>query len=294
VEATFAPPDQYDPAAPADLVVLDGFAPKTPPRTNALWIEPPQDGSPIPIRTRKAGAKLTRWHPETPLGEGLRTSDVTIESAQVFVTGPGDIKVAETEEGPMILARSGQFKSIFFGFNPGRGAMRFELATPLLVANVLRWVTPGTFRRWEMQASSTGTIVVPVGKDTDAAHARVLDQNGQPLPFIIENGSLRFFAGSSGSVRVQLDDREMVYSLTLPDIAEAAWQVPASVKKGVPRGTGRVSLPTDIWPWLAFLGGLGFLIDWLMFGRTRVIRLRSGQIAAPIAAKSTISWRKAS
>ena len=193
------------------------------------------------------------------------------------------MRVAETDDGPVIVARAGEHKNVYFGFHPGRGSMKYELSTPLLIANVMRWITPGTFRRWEMQASSTGTITVPVGKDVDAAHARVLDQNGAPLPFTLEGGTLRFFAGAAGSVRVQLDDREMVYSLTLPDIAEAAWKVPASVRKGVPRGTGSTSLPTDIWPWLAVLGALGFLADWLMFGRTRAIRLRNGQIAAPLA-----------
>jgi hypothetical protein len=292
VETTFEAPDKYDPAVKADLVVLDAFAPKAMPQTNSMWIQPPQDGSPVPIRTRKPSAKLTRWHPENPLGEGLRTSDATLENVQVLVPGPGDIRVAETDDGVVMLGRAGEHKMVILGFNPGAGAMKYELATPLLVANIMRWITPGAFRRWEMQAAGTGTITVPVGKDVDAAHAKVLDQNGQSLPFTLEDGVLRFFAGASGSVRVQLEDREMVYSLTLPDLAETAWQIPPTVKKGVPRGTGGGALPTDIWPWLALLGGLGLLADWLLFGRTRAIRLRSGKTATPVASKLPFAFEK--
>ena len=292
VEATFEPVEKYDPAVKADLVVLDNFAPKTQPRANTLWIEPPQDGSPVPVKSRKSGAKLTRWHPDTPLGEGLRTADLTLDSAQVFAPAQGDVVVAESDEGPLIVERAGERKIVVLGFHPGRGPVRFNLATPLLAANILRWITPGTFRRWEMQAASTGMVIVPVEKDANATRTRVLDEAGTALPFTLADGSLRFFSGTPGSVRVQMDDREMVYSLTLPDIAEASWQVPAAVRKGVPRGVGQTAIPTDIWPWLAFLGGIGFLADWLLFGRTRAIRLRGSAPAAPTAFK--MPWRKAS
>jgi hypothetical protein len=292
VETTFESPEKYDPAVKADLIVFDSFAPKTRPQANTLWISPPQDGSPIPVKGVKAGARLARWHNESSLGEGLRSADVTLESATLFSPAAGDVTVAEAEGGALIVARSGEHKTVVLGFHPGRGAMRFELATPLLTANILRWITPGTFRRWETQAASTGIVSVPVSKDAEAGRIRVLDASGSPLPFTLGQGSLQFFSGTPGSVRVQMDDREMVYSLTLPDIAEAAWQVPATVKKGVPRGIGSTVIPTDIWPWLALLGGLGLLADWLLFGRRRSIRLRGGQMTAPVNVR--LPWRKAS
>ena len=41
--------------------------------------------------------------------------------------------------------------------------MKYELATPLLIANILRWMAPETFRRWEVQAGTVGTVNVPRG-----------------------------------------------------------------------------------------------------------------------------------
>ncbi len=38
---------------------------------------------------------------------------------------------------------------VVLGFHPALSAMRYELATPLLFANVLRWVAPATFRSKE-------------------------------------------------------------------------------------------------------------------------------------------------
>ena len=97
----------------------------------------------MPVGATKAGIRLDQWHPETPLGEGLRTRDVTLESAEVFSPAAGDITVAETTEGPVIVAREGNPKQVVIGFHPGRGSMKYQLATPLLIANILRWITPG-------------------------------------------------------------------------------------------------------------------------------------------------------
>ena len=70
-----------------------------------------------------------------------------------------------------------------------------------------------------------------------------------------------------------MGDREMVYSLTLPDVGDAAWSVPATVRTGIPRAVLGDAAPRDLWPWLAVLGGLGLLADWLLYGRSRAFRL---------------------
>jgi hypothetical protein len=284
IATRFLDPDQYDRQVQADLIVLDSFAPAAPPQKNSIWIEPPADGSPIPIRSKRNGVKLERWRPETTLGAGLRTKDVTLESAEVFAPAPGDTTVAEAQDGPVIVARGGPVKTVVLGFNPERASMKYELATPLLVANILRWMTPGTFRRWELQAGTVGTVNVPVEKNTDPGTVRVLDENQRALPFTVEGNVLRFFAGAPGTVSVHVGDREIVYSLTLPDVAEAVWRVPADVRRGVPRGAGFSEASTEIWPWLALAGGLGLLADWLLFGRSRAFRLRAARMAV---------WRRA-
>ena len=102
-----------------------------------------------------------------------------------------------------------------------------------------------------------GTVTVPVDKDTDPASVKVVteDQNTQrALPFTIEGTELRFFAGAPGTVRVLTGDRETVYSLTLPDVGEAAWRPPQSVRHGIPRAFGDGSFGDRF---LAVAGGAG-------------------------------------
>jgi len=289
VETEFRATSTYDPASQADVVVLDRFAPPSPPKSHSIWIEPPATGSPVPIRTTLNGVALERWSTETALGSGLYTRDVTLESTEVFTPVAGDITVASVAGGPVVVARDGAAKQIVIGFNPGRASMKYELASPLLIANALRWMNPGTYRRWELQAGTVGSVSVPLDKGSQPGSVKVLDESDQALPFTVEDGVLRFFSGKPGTVRVRMGDRESVYSLTLPDLAEASWKAPASLAKGLPKASLAGSTTTDLWPWLALAGALGLLADWLLYGRTRALRLRAAKVATPVTA-----WRKAS
>jgi hypothetical protein len=308
VETEFLPPSKYDAQPKADpkpdIVVLDRFAPPSRPNVDAIWIEPPPAGSPVAVKGTRAGVKLERWRSETSLGEGLHTKDVLLDSSQVFTPAAGDIVVAESTEGPLVLARPGTSatpsKTVVIGFHPTRSSMKFELATPLLIANVMRWMAPDAFRRSEIQADTVGTINVALEKGVDPASVRVVSENGKRLPFTVNGNTLRFFAGAPGTVRVVTGDREVLYSLSLPDVAEASWKIPAKVRRGVPKASEHEAPPAQLWPWLAVLGALGLLIDWLLFGRSRTLQLRAtrlraaGGFARAGFRKAVSSWRKAS
>ena len=292
VEATFEVPAKYDPQAPADVVVFDRFAPKDAPKNVAsVWIEPPA-GSPFGIRTHAANVKLERWHQETALGAGLYTKDVELATTEVFNLAPGDQAVAETAQGPVVVERPGAVKMAALGFDPVRSAMKYELATPLLMANILRWLTPEVFRRSDVQAGTVGTVNVALEKGVNPATIKVVGNDQRPLPFTIEGNNLRFFSGAPGTVHVITGDRETVYSLTLPDVGDVAWRPPASAARGVRRGAAATAAPPNPWPWLALAGGLTLLADWLLYGRSRIVRLAARSASPSLVDR--LRWRKAS
>src|SRR6185295_16461310 len=98
-----------------------------------------------------------------------------------------------------------------------------------------------------------------------------------PLPFTTRGHTLRFFTGTPGTVRVLAADRETVYSLTLPELWDSKWEVPAGAKRGVPPLRAAVTGSRDLWQFLAILGGLGLLVEWLLFGRVegRIRRIKA-------------------
>lgn len=292
VETKFEPTARYDPSVQADILVFDRFSPpQAPINHNILWIDPPAN-SPFPIRSTQANVKLERWRAESPLAAGLYTKDLELASAKIFEPSKGDQSVAETSRGPVVIARTSPSKMVAIGFQPGAASTKYQLATPLLFANILRWMAPDTFRRWDVQAATVGTVSVPVEKGTDPAKIRITGDRDRPLPFTVQGETLRFFSGAPGTVHVNDGDRETIYSLTLPDVGEAAWKAPATVARGLPRFAAQVASITNIWPWLALLGGLGLLIEWLLYGRGATIRLPSSRAASNWTNK--LPWRKAS
>ncbi len=248
------------------IVVLDRFRPPTPPTTDAIWIQPPAAASPVTVKGEAQNAAL-RWRNDQPLAGGLRARDAKLESTSVFTAAAGDIPLAEVDGGPVILARPGERKTAVFGFHPMRSSLRYELATPIVFANVLRWMQPGLFRRIEIQAGSVGAVTVPLESDVDPATIRVLADNGLQLPFTIRDRQLRFFSPAPGTVRLTVGDRELVSSLNLPEVGEIRWQPPKTLRTGYRGVGGPESSARDIWQWLAIAGALVLLAEFLLFGR---------------------------
>jgi len=266
LETVYRKPQEYQPDPKAAIVILDRFRPPTPVTSNAIWIEPPQAGSPIAIKGAKQDATM-RWRPDQALGAGLHSKDLKVEQTAIFAAAQTDIPVAEVEGAPAILARPGASKTVVFGFHPMRSSLRYELATPLLFANVLRWMAPEIFVRVELQAGSVGTVSTALDGEYDASKVKVIAGENVQLPFTLRGGVLRFFSSSPALVRVDLGDRELVNSLSLPEIGEAKWEAPKTVRTGLSGVGGVASSARDIWQWLALAGGILLIVEWVFFGR---------------------------
>jgi hypothetical protein len=128
---------------------------------------------------------------------------------------------------------------------------------------------------------------VELESEIDPQSIRVQTEEGLPLPFTVEGKTLRFFTGAPGVVRVLTGDRELVYSLTLPQPGDTVWK-PANVKLGLPPRSPIGPTSRDLWHWLALAGAAGLLADWILYGRIdRRMRAAAGAMPGQ-------SWRKAS
>src|SRR5258708_217628 len=277
VKATFLPVARFDANAATGIVFLDRFAPAAPPKTDTVWIQPPAKSSPIAIRSNATKVKLLRWRSDHPLGTGLRAKNIDLDTASVFHLEPNDVAIAETESGPVMVGRDGKTKMVVLGFHPGKSALKYELATPLLFANILHWMAPDIFRMTEFTAGNVGMVSIDLESEPDPSTIRVLTEDGQAMPFTLAGRNLRFFTDTPGIVRVTTGERELVYSLTLPQAGETIWN-PPSARHGIPAKFTSEASAQDLWQWLAIAGGLGLLADWILFGRRR--RVSVGRVPA--------------
>jgi hypothetical protein len=273
VAVTYRAPAEYRPTD-GGLVILDRFAPATRPRADAVWIEPPAAGSPFPIRSELQNVPFARWDGVEPLSAGLRAKDFSLDRAAVFAVAAGDMRIGEVEAGPVAVARPGKPKIVALGFHPGRTAMRYTLATPLLFANLVRWVAPEVFRRSELSATSVGAVQLALdqtGPPPAAQDIRITADGGGEVPFTLVERTVSFFSGAPGNLRVVAGDREYDYALTLPEAPDTRWTPPASARRGLPHFAA-AGAATDLWPLLALLGGAVLLAEHLLFARFRRAR----------------------
>ncbi|HXA51488.1 MAG TPA: BatA and WFA domain-containing protein [Candidatus Acidoferrum sp.] len=264
VTAEFRRPEEYRPDDHG-LLIFDRFIPPQRPAADSIWIDPPSTGSPVPVRSRVENVQFSKWDSEHPAAAGLHTHDFKLDHVSVFEASEG--RVAEVEAGPVIVTRAGTPKIAVLGFHPALSPMRYELATPLLFANLLRWMSPEIFRRSEISGSSVGAVKLVM--DKAATDVKVTGDDGSAVPFTLRDRTLNFFSAAPGGVKVVAGDREYLYSLTLPELWDTKWTPPADVHSGIPRFTQIFENSRDLWPWLALAGALGLLAEWFLYGRFR-------------------------
>jgi hypothetical protein len=283
LSVTFFNPAQYRPNIDADIVVLDRIAPPEPPRLPSLWIAPPREGSPVPVRTVAAQGVVKDWNSETALGTGLRERETRVRNADVFQPSSDDITVASTSEGPVIVAHSktrDHAKFIVLGFDPVQEEARVQATVPLLFANLFRWLAPQAKQTSEVEASVVGGTIVPITSTEELGSLHVTDDAGTSVPFTIQNRLLEFFTNSPSVVMVQSEDAVRTVSPILADVAESVWVPPLNSKLGLPHSISLPPAVRDLWKWLALAGALGLLVEWFLFGQKRSSRStrRVGQI----------------
>jgi hypothetical protein len=293
ISAVYAQPEAFKADTDADVVIIDRFRPPQKPQRPTVWIAPPAEGSPLAVAKSNTAARITRWRPEHPIAQGLHTLDLKLEGATLFVQSPVAETVAEAEGGSLVSTQSNP-PAVFLGIHPGLGALRFELAAPLLMANILEWIAPEALRRWELDGERVGTVKVALDANTDPASVHVIGEDQQSLPFSISDNTLQFYSASRGNVRVRSGSRETVYSLSLPDVGDTAWEAPAKVRRGQGGISGGDSPAQDLWPWLALLGAGLILAEWLIFGRLRLPMRRTAAPVVDILSRFTAPFRKAS
>ena len=179
---------------------------------------------------------------------------------------------------------SGRAPFAAIGFDPFGSDMRFQVATPLLFANLLRWLAPETFDALDFSASRLGPASVSLESSITPDRLRVRADSGAAVPFNLRGRNLQLFAARPEIVSIQSPGRQRILSLTLPDIAENHWTPPAGTASGLPGSVGWKSNSVTLWQALAILGAIGLIAEWLLFGRRRraspsVTRSRAGRTA---------------
>ena len=241
---------------------------QSPSSRRAIYLAPPGMASPVAEATTVRDQPIRAWSPSHPLAQGVRDPEFTPSHARVFETLAGDEVVGSTAEGPVILARATrEGRSVTFGFDLADDSVRNRLAAPLLFANAVAWLDAGAFRPESVEARSPGAVAIEA-PNSSFEQVAVRNESGEPIPWLLSDGAVRFYAGQPGTFRVVTADRNVTLHLNQPQVAASRWS-PEDALRSLPAKTAGGRQPGALWQWLAFLAGMILLYDWIRFGRGR-------------------------
>lgn len=280
VQATIKPIAQYSPDSDADVFVIDGFTPLPEPRKPALIMNDGNGG-------RFQNLRVASWRADHPVTRGLQSLRLKLPTAALVST---DYLLGNSAEGPIAGIKTGKTPQIVLGFRLSDDALRMEVATPLLFANAIDWLTPEFLDTGELRLAPAGAVSLPAPTLGPQDTVVLLDAQGAPLPYTLRDHQLQFFSGDPGLVRLRAGKLETAISLSLPELKTAPLDVPPTVKRTLPNAVAGLLTPREWWPWLATLGALLLVADWIIFGsgRPRILHWMSRAPAFPAF------WRRAS
>ena len=285
ISVTIAGTSQYRPKPDADVMLLDEMSAPSTPEIPSLWIDPPGPKTPLPVRAVVKNASITSWDSSSLLGAALYAKDAQFPTAEVFETFADDLLVGSVANGPIVVARpqkSGHAKLAVIGFDPFTAGLRFQVTTPLLFADLIRWLSPEAFHSAEITAGPVGAMAVPLDPGEGSDGVRVTGQSGFPIPFTIRDHAVQLFAAHPDIVRIASGGHQRILSLTLPDIADVEWH-PHKVAEGLPPAALFLPSAIDLWKWLAIAAGLVLLFEWLRYGQRRAAVRKNALQAASSA-----------
>ncbi|HLH04156.1 MAG TPA: VWA domain-containing protein [Bryobacteraceae bacterium] len=267
LRAEFFPPSGYDPHRAADLAIFDGFSPASDSRIPAIWINPPKEHAPLPVKS-SAEEVAVRFG-------GSDAKPQRTATANIFETFEGDDVLASSPEGPVVVVRAPRQNrpaAGVVGFDPLAGNMRFDVGTPMLLASLIDRLQPGSFRERFYSAEPVGLARVALAGGEQKAKLSVVDLRGAPIPFTRRNAELQLYVSRPDTVRIVSGERERVLDLGLPAVADGRWDLNGA-KEGVPTPSTLTPTARDLWKWLAWAAALLLASEWYLFGGAGRIRL---------------------
>ena len=180
----------------------------------------------------------------------------------------------------MIVARSSdEGKLVAFGFDLTDPSVRDRLSAPMLFANAVSWLDSSAFRAESVAARGPGSVTIEAPNSAPHQIA-VRTAKGANVPWVLSDGEVRFYADQQDSYRVTTADHDLTLVLQQPQVPTTTWEPPESILRGVPSGLAGIGASWVPWPWLAALGALILLYDWIRFGRGRRLTAETVQASS--------------
>ena len=273
IEYVSTSPEAFNPAGAQsyDLIFFDGHVPESPVPTSHVLIDP--DGTGISPSTGSAVVNplLTDWDAEHPVLAESPLKDIHSRNARCLVPAKGDRVLIGTYEGALALAREEKgLKSVVMGFDLNETDLPLRVAFPLMVHNIVHWVTGKKPSSVEPGYHVGDRLRLEPGAGVE--EVTFTAPEGTERSVSAQDGEITVLLDQPGFYNIQAGRRNLTIPVNFSDRDEStiAWDGPRpswsrKEAKIIDFPTGKRYRDLFI---LALLGLL--MIDWFLFHRAKL------------------------
>ena len=311
-------PIRYDPSARYDIVVFEAWFPPQAPQAHWLLVDPPRTDGPVVVngnlgrRTESArewnSAQVARVRPG-PLLAGVDFAGVSVTEARQVAIPEWAEEVVSARASPLIfMGYPGAYRAVVVAFDLRSSNLLGRVGFPVLVSNVVTWLTGGAEATTGTDATimpgdalpitplprtTAVTIEMPTGEirrietpgSTGRPSVRFLDTAAPGAYVVREYEQTDEIARHVTIARAVPPGRESALADLRPRAAVLALaSVGAGAEPGpLLAGPGEASERDEWWPWVGAVALLVVAAEWWWFnvGGVRRATPQVGEQTAP-------------
>jgi len=256
-----------------DVAIFDGVAPALGDRIGAaLYLNPPAEGSPVPVSTAIEDFGFDTWERKSPVLRFMSMGDIQVAKGHSFKVTPADKVLGASDHGPILVsgARDGH-RFVALGFDPRDSDLVLRIAWPLFVLNTINaFIEEDTGYVSSYRTGDVWHIAVPGSLNT----VNLLEPSGSKHAVPVSDGRAVFRGEQAGFYKLTggADDAPLgEFAANLSDLEESRIlpqkELVLAGKKAGAVAVAPVSLKSDVWIYL-LLAVIGVsVIEWITYHR---------------------------
>lgn len=259
------------PAEPYDMVVFDGTVPAELPDAPLLVINPPP-GNPLLSASGTFGDTGLSRMVDSPLLSYVDFSQVQILEARKVEPPAWASVLLAANGGPLLLVGepAGQRVAVLT-FDLHQSNLPLQVAFPVLIANLVSWLTPGLPFDTEGDLQPGEVVTLHPGGAEQVLVRRPDGSTWTPSPETVSGEGPLVFAETEqlGVYQVEMDGSLVgCFAVNLFDQAESTLSRQESISVGqeeIVPARGGAQGQRELWPWLAAAALMILLVEWWVY-----------------------------
>jgi hypothetical protein len=273
LDVTIVPPERFDPRAAHDVVIFDDVVPPGAASLAgaALYLNPPSEGSPVPLGKSLRMFGFDRWERKSPILRWMAMGDIQVLDGHAFEPGPGDRVLGASELGPLLVSgERGSQRFVALSFDPKRSDFVLRVAWPLFLLNTIRHFVEQD--SGYVSSLRTGEVwSVAVGGPAESA--TLVDPRGRARIIPVRDGRATHFGELAGYYTLKVpgaaEPLRLAANIASPEESSIAPRSKLALGGGDAKPLGRfdAGVRRELWLYLLLGALLLSIIEWITYHR---------------------------